>query len=103
MFEDEVEETCLMRTTTLMEKEYGSKNELNKNLTVFTPEEGMTVAAMFKGDGKWYRCEIAKIHPNNLFIDVMFVDFGNIQSVHFSQIRYLKKEFFEDIFVIIFC
>ena len=55
---------------------------------------GLPVAVLYGQDNMWHRGEVVQIHPNSLDCDVMFIDFGEIQSVNVDRLRYLKKEFF---------
>ena len=63
-------------------------------MRVFAPEEGMPVAALFD-DNIWYRAEIVKIIPNTAQYVVMFVDYGNYQTLTSEKIRYLMPEYSE--------
>ena len=62
-------------------------------LQVFTPYEGMPVAAFFKEDRSWHRAQIIKIYPKELLVDIVFVDYGNVETIALSNLRYLKDEF----------
>ncbi len=77
-----------------MQSEYNAEDKYL--LHIYEPIVGMPVAAKFTSDSKWHRAEIIKVHPNNLLIDVLFVDYGNIESITLFNLRYLKKEFFID-------
>lgn len=55
----------------------------------------MPVAVLYN-DNKWYRGEILEIVPEKLIFHILFVDFGEILEVHYSNVRYLKREYLCD-------
>lgn len=62
------------------------------------PYLGQIVAAMFKHDGKWYRAEIISIQPNEyspneVVLDLYFVDYGDSQYVGPHEIFELRTDF----------
>lgn len=84
-----------------MQSEYNAED--SDLLQVYEPIVGMPVAAKFTLDRKWHRAEIVKVHPNDLLVDVVFVDYGNIEPTSLFNLRYLKKEFFVDDVLVFKC
>jgi hypothetical protein len=80
-----------------LQQEYKSK-EKTAEIRLHHPELGMPVAAISHLDRKWYRAQIVKIHEESWCVDVVFVDYGNTETVDYSlgELCYLKKEFFYD-------
>jgi hypothetical protein len=65
------------------------------NYKILEPIEGMPVAVKYN-DNSWYRGKIIKIIPKTLCAQVLFVDYGNVESISLLLIRYLKREYFID-------
>ncbi|EDV99337.1 tudor and KH domain-containing protein homolog [Drosophila grimshawi] len=62
------------------------------------PYVGQIVAAVFKFDEKWYRAEIVDImpnqyNPNELVIDLYFVDYGDSEYISPADICELRTDF----------
>ncbi|KAF8893956.1 hypothetical protein BD779DRAFT_1504456 [Infundibulicybe gibba] len=62
------------------------------NLPGFTPRGGELVSAKFS-DGAWYRAKIRRASPIKKEAEVVFIDYGNQDTVAFSNIRPLDPKF----------
>ncbi|XP_046671899.1 RING finger protein 17-like isoform X3 [Homalodisca vitripennis] len=58
---------------------------------IYNPTPGMMVAAKFS-DGSWYRGVILSI-PRSCHIEVQYVDFGNVETVNWKDVRLLLPKF----------
>lgn len=58
----------------------------------FVPEGGQLVSAKFS-DGSWYRAKIRRASPIKKEAEVTFIDYGNQDTVSFSNIRPLDPKF----------
>jgi len=58
----------------------------------FVPEGGQLVSAKFS-DGSWYRAKIRRASPLKKEAEVTFIDYGNQDTVSFSNIRPLDPKF----------
>lgn len=58
----------------------------------FVPKAGDLVSAKFS-DGSWYRAKIRRASPAKKEAEVTFIDYGNQDSVSFSNIRPLDPKF----------
>jgi staphylococcal nuclease domain-containing protein 1 len=58
----------------------------------FVPKAGDLVSAKFS-DGSWYRAKIRRASPVKKEAEVTFIDYGNQDSVSFSNIRPLDPKF----------
>ena len=56
--------------------------------------EGELCCAKFSEDGEWYRAEIKDIADGDV-ANVLFVDFGNMDEIAYSELKELKPEFHE--------
>ncbi|EDW64475.1 tudor and KH domain-containing protein homolog [Drosophila virilis] len=73
-----------------------AENRAKHQLT--TPYVGQIVAAVFKFDEKWYRAEIVDImpnqyNPNEMVIDLYFVDYGDSEYISPADICELRTDF----------
>ena len=59
---------------------------------MFMPIVNHPCAAISKADFRWHRGKILKIHEN-LDVDVLFVDYGNVERVSFKNIRKIRPEY----------
>lgn len=67
---------------------------------ILEPIEGMPVAVKYQSGESWHRGQIVEIIPNKLMANILFVDFGNIESIDLLELRYLKRDYFiEDVTV----
>lgn len=57
----------------------------------FTPRGGDLVSAKFSADGAWYRAQVRRTYPSAKEADVIFVDYGNRETVSFRDIRPLDS------------
>ncbi|KAH0827961.1 hypothetical protein J3R83DRAFT_3599 [Lanmaoa asiatica] len=58
----------------------------------FTPSNGDLVSAKFS-DGSWYRAKIRRASPIKKEAEVTFIDYGNQDTVKFSNLRPLDPKF----------
>uniref|UniRef100_A0A1B6FZG0 RING finger protein 17 n=1 Tax=Cuerna arida TaxID=1464854 RepID=A0A1B6FZG0_9HEMI len=76
----------LMTDLTLVYSRMGPQENV-----IFNPTTGMMVAAKFI-DGSWYRAVIISI-PRSCYIEVQYVDFGNVETVYWKNVRHLQQKF----------
>ena len=62
------------------------------NNASYIPKVGHICAARFQVDGMFYRAEIQRVNENGL-VDVVFVDYGNRETVKFTELRHIKSIF----------
>jgi hypothetical protein len=67
-------------------------NEKNRACMMFVPIVNYSCAAINKVDFHWHRGKILKIHEN-LDVDVLFVDYGNVERVSFKNIRKIRPKY----------
>jgi staphylococcal nuclease domain-containing protein 1 len=60
--------------------------------SAFTPKAGELVSAKFS-DGSWYRAKIRRSSPIKKEAEVTFIDYGNQDTVAFTNIRPLDPHF----------
>ncbi|XP_034666409.1 tudor and KH domain-containing protein homolog [Drosophila subobscura] len=77
---------------------YYSSAENRAKHVLTAPYVGQIVAAVFKFDEKWYRAEIVDIMPNQynpqeLVIDLYFVDYGDSEYISPADICELRTDF----------
>ena len=58
----------------------------------FVPKGGDLVSAKFS-DGSWYRAKIRRASPVKKEAEITFIDYGNQETVPFSDIRPLDPKF----------
>lgn len=51
------------------------------------PKAGEFVAARFSADGEWYRARIRRNDRDNKKADVLFIDYGNSETLPWSELR----------------
>ncbi|KAF8313103.1 transcription factor [Clavulina sp. PMI_390] len=59
----------------------------------FTPRNGELVSARFSGDGSWYRAKVKRASAAKKEAELVFIDYGNYETVAFSHIRPLDPKF----------
>ncbi|XP_072153677.1 tudor domain-containing 6 [Bemisia tabaci] len=59
---------------------------------ILNPVVGMSVAAKYSEDEKWYRAVITNL-PGKRLVDVFYVDFGNRERVTYLDVRALLPKF----------
>jgi staphylococcal nuclease domain-containing protein 1 len=57
----------------------------------FVPRPSSVVAAKFSVDGAWYRARVTKVRPTAKEVDVVYIDYGNSETVQFTNIRPLDS------------
>eukprot|EP00105_Crassostrea_gigas_P034958 XP_019919106.1 PREDICTED: RING finger protein 17 isoform X8 [Crassostrea gigas] len=60
--------------------------------TIYCPKKDMVCSCQFTADNLFYRAVITNL-PGRKLVDVFYVDFGNKERVHYSQLRVLLDEF----------
>jgi len=55
---------------------------------------GLSCVAKFSADGRWYRAKVVDVAPSGL-VTVVYVDYGNTESLPLSDIRKLLHRFIE--------
>ena len=55
---------------------------------------GLPCVAKFSFDNKWYRARVTELGPSGL-VTVMYVDYGNTETLPLSDIRKLLQRFLE--------
>ncbi|GAA5915362.1 uncharacterized protein JCM6883_006810 [Sporobolomyces salmoneus] len=61
--------------------------------TGFTPKSGELVSAKFSADGQWYRAKVRKSNPGKKEAEVIYIDYGNSETVPYSKLRPLAAQF----------
>ena len=61
--------------------------------TPVTPRSGDLVSARFSVDQQWYRARVLKSNPQKRQAEVQFIDYGNSESLPFSELRMLDGSF----------
>jgi staphylococcal nuclease domain-containing protein 1 len=56
------------------------------------PKAGDYVSAKFTADDAWYRARVRKVNENKTY-NVVFIDYGNSESLPFSRLRPLDPKF----------
>jgi staphylococcal nuclease domain-containing protein 1 len=59
----------------------------------FTPKAGELVSAKFSGDNGWYRAKVRRSSPAKKECELTFIDYGNQETVAWSNIRPLDQKF----------
>ena len=58
------------------------------------PKAGEIVAARFSADGEWYRARIRRNDRDAKLADVLFIDYGNSETLPWSSLRLLNQSQF---------
>jgi staphylococcal nuclease domain-containing protein 1 len=66
-------------------------NPANKTPLPQPPKAGDIVAAQFSEDGEWYRARIRRNDRDAKKADVLYIDYGNEESVPYSKLRPLNQ------------
>ncbi|EOR02095.1 nuclease domain-containing protein 1 [Wallemia ichthyophaga EXF-994] len=59
----------------------------------FSPSNGILVAARFSQDGQWYRARVRRCSHVLKTAEVVFIDYGNNETVSYGEIRPLDNKF----------
>jgi staphylococcal nuclease domain-containing protein 1 len=59
----------------------------------FVPKAGDLVSAKFSSDGAWYRAKVRRASSIKKEAEVVFIDYGNLDTVGFKDIRPLDAQF----------
>ncbi|XP_054290967.1 RING finger protein 17-like isoform X2 [Macrosteles quadrilineatus] len=62
---------------------------------VADPVKDMACLGCFTNDDVWYRAIIKEVTPDNEFVNVYYVDYGNSESIPTSRLRDIKAEWTE--------
>ena len=69
---------------------------------IYEPVVGMPVAALYQVEKMWYRAEIVEV-LKDLRVKVFFVDYGNVDTVTLTELRFLRQEFLIDDVLVFKC
>ncbi|KAK3578563.1 hypothetical protein CHS0354_025278 [Potamilus streckersoni] len=67
-------------------------NDKRDNLNVVCPQIGMICVTQNPADNMWYRARITGL-PGDKKVDVFFVDYGNLETVPYQNLRKLTDQF----------
>ena len=73
-------------------KDFSLHHRSNVTPKNFTPKQGELVSAKFS-DGSWYRAKIRRSSPMKKEAEVSFIDYGNQETLSYSEIRPLDPRF----------
>ncbi|EJU04311.1 hypothetical protein DACRYDRAFT_20881 [Dacryopinax primogenitus] len=73
--------------------EFAIHNRTASSAPGFAPKKGDLVSAKFSADGQWYRAKVARSSPVKKEAEITFIDYGNQETVAFSQMRPLDGKF----------
>ncbi|GAA5898069.1 hypothetical protein JCM6882_003319 [Rhodosporidiobolus microsporus] len=59
----------------------------------FVPRNGDLVSAKFSADNAWYRAKIRRCNPAKKEAEVVYIDYGNVETVPFARLRPLAAQF----------
>lgn len=59
----------------------------------FVPRSGDLVTARFSADGQWYRAKVRRSNPVTKQAEVVYVDYGNSETVSHANLRPLAPQF----------
>jgi hypothetical protein len=90
MFEDKDTEDRFRQIGEDMNHEYF--NQKNCDNMFYVPIVNHPCAAVSQTDSRWYRGKILKVHEN-LDMEILFVDYGNIELVKFVNIRKITPNY----------
>ncbi|XP_056016210.1 RING finger protein 17-like isoform X2 [Ostrea edulis] len=74
-----------------MQKVYKKQNSMDL-WTIYCPKKDMVCSCQYSSDNMFYRAIITNL-PGRKQVDVVYVDFGNRERVHYSRLRVLLDEF----------
>ena len=66
-------------------------NKANAQSLPSAPKTGEIVAAQFSEDGEWYRAKIRRNDRDNKQADVLYIDYGNSETVKWDKLRPLTQ------------
>ena len=79
---------ALDSVTTLLAKFYSSEGDGSRLYSLKdTPKEGDFVVAQFSQDEEWYRAVVSSCSEDGSTFDLVFVDYGNLESVPLDKLR----------------
>ncbi|XP_031556532.1 RING finger protein 17-like isoform X2 [Actinia tenebrosa] len=84
---DEDEVSQLLFTMQEMERLYNERTK-RKDLDILWPYKGLVCSARFTEDKSWYRALVVGVNSDET-VDVTYVDYGNAETLPFSEIRKL--------------
>ena len=72
-------------------QEYYNNQVLSKNIKPATPLRGQFLVALYSEDQFWYRAMVEKVKGSE--VEVLFIDYGNFETVPLSNTRPLEERF----------
>lgn len=69
------------------------KAPLSAAAASFVPRSGDLVSAKFSVDSNWYRARVLRSNPQKKVAEVQFYDYGNAESLSYTQLRPLDQQF----------
>ncbi|KAF2231782.1 nuclease domain-containing protein 1 [Viridothelium virens] len=69
-------------------------NKANAQPLPGAPKAGDVVAAQFSADGEWYRARIRRNDRDNKQADVLYIDYGNSETLKWDRLRPLTQSEF---------
>ncbi|KZO98957.1 transcription factor [Calocera viscosa TUFC12733] len=76
-----------------MMSDFAIYNRTASSAPGFVPKKGDLVSAKFSADGQWYRAKVVRSSPVKKEAEITFIDYGNQDTVAFSQMRPLDSKF----------
>ncbi|KAG8899320.1 hypothetical protein FRB99_006782 [Tulasnella sp. 403] len=75
-------------------REFSLHHQSNKSSSsTYAPKTGELISARFSGDNGWYRAKVRRTVTNKKECEVVFIDYGNQETVPFTHIRPLDERF----------
>ncbi|GAA5820185.1 hypothetical protein JCM11251_005517 [Rhodosporidiobolus azoricus] len=59
----------------------------------FVPRNGDLISAKFSADNAWYRAKVRRCNPAKKEAEVLYIDYGNVETVPFARLRPLAAQF----------
>ncbi|KAJ2434244.1 hypothetical protein GGF42_009256, partial [Coemansia sp. RSA 2424] len=70
-----------------------NSQQQQKQLDIFAPKAGQLVAACYSVGDEWHRARIVRPMPGKREYEVVYVDFGNSETVSVDRLRPLSQKF----------
>ncbi|CAG8709870.1 438_t:CDS:1, partial [Ambispora leptoticha] len=75
--------------------EFSLHHKNNNNNQTITPRNGEIVSAQFTQDDQWYRAKIKKYLPEKKTVEVIYIDYGNSETIPLSRVRPIPPNFLQ--------